>query len=94
MSEIKRYSVADILCLDEQIDLCKYKDVEPIIQRNKELESELARLREQEPVCHVSGFDRVWWNDKFTSPDEVPKRNTPLYAEPKPAAAPECEVTK
>jgi hypothetical protein len=63
MSEIKRYSVADILCLDEQIDLCKYKDVEPIIQRNQELESELARLREH--VDSLScGVSREEWNKK------------------------------
>jgi hypothetical protein len=56
-----------------------------LTKRIKELEAKIKGTLEQEPVCHVSGFDRVWWNDKFTSPDEVPKRNTPLYTEAKPA---------
>jgi hypothetical protein len=102
MSEIKRYYPSDIqlnsgrsrVLLTEHLvgQLCKYEDVAPVIQRNKELaqrnaelEAEIKQLREQEPVCHVSGFDRVWWNDKFISPDEVPKMNTPLYVNQKPA---------
>jgi hypothetical protein len=68
MSEIKRYSVADILCLDEQIDLCKYKDAEPIIQRNKELEAELARLREQKPAQEIPA-ELVEWANSWKEDD-------------------------
>jgi hypothetical protein len=107
MSEFERYepdyedstiqfAVGDVfvMSLCDNGDWCLYDDVAPIIQRNAELTEELARLREQEPVCHVSGFDRVWWNDKFTSPDEVPKMNTPLYADPKPAQEIPSELVK
>jgi hypothetical protein len=58
MSEIKRYSVADILCLDEKIDLCKYKDVEPIIQRNKELEAEFVKFRKSSDIVIGIMMDR------------------------------------
>jgi hypothetical protein len=68
MSEITKYMVTGlginlannsiIAGYDEVTDceqpICMWSDVEPIIQRNKELEAELARLREQEPEYYVS----------------------------------------
>jgi hypothetical protein len=70
MSEIKRYIFLTYIGLcskseKSQItpdDLCKYADVAPIIQRNKELETELARLREH--VDSLScGVSREAWHD-------------------------------
>jgi hypothetical protein len=86
MSEIKRYYPSDIKLKsgDNQVvltehpsgQICMYEDVEPTIQRNKELESEnkeleaeIKRLREQEPVAFgnlkpsVSDSDRVLFTD-------------------------------
>jgi hypothetical protein len=60
MSEIKRYFPSDVklksgdnqVVLTEHLagQLCMYEDVAPIIQRNKELEAEITRLRERKKI--------------------------------------------
>jgi hypothetical protein len=65
LSEIKRYYPCDVRLKsgDAQVmftehlagQLCIYEDIAPIVQRNRELEAELARLREQEPVAYWNG---------------------------------------
>jgi hypothetical protein len=60
MSEIKRYYPSDMqlnlgqprIVFTEHSNgqLCMYEDVEPIIQRNKELEAEITRLRERKKI--------------------------------------------
>jgi hypothetical protein len=72
MSEFKRYepdyedstmqfSVGDVFVMSpiDNGDWCLYEDVEPIIQRNKELEAEIARLREQNPAQLPDGWKLV-----------------------------------
>jgi hypothetical protein len=82
MSEIKRYytSGAKLKSGDTYVEftehltgqLCRYEDVEPIVKRNKELEDELARLREHKPAQELPAELVEWANSWQEDDSDMP----------------------
>jgi hypothetical protein len=72
INESKRYYPCDVRLKsgDAQVmftehlagQLCIYEAIAPIVQRNRELEAELARLREQEPAQEIPTKLVEWAN--------------------------------
>jgi hypothetical protein len=74
--------------------ICMWSDVEPIIQRNAELEAELARLREQEPIGVLTDRGIDWEDSFFTDVVIGGDGDCNLYTEPKPAQEILSELVK
>jgi hypothetical protein len=76
--------------------ICMWSDVEPIIQRNADLEAEIKRLREQEPVGIITDriIDRgIEWESNFYRYVVIAGiDDCNLYAEPKPAQEIPAEI--
>jgi hypothetical protein len=104
ISEIKRYFPSDMqlnlgqprIVFTEHSNgqLCMYEDVEPIIQRNKELEAEIARLREQKPIGVLTDRGIDWEDSFFTDVVIGGDSDCNFYAEPKPAQEIPAELVK
>lgn len=90
MNEIKRYNSwnGKIYKAKDGV-MCSYRDIAPIIQRNAELEAEIARLREQNPVGKITDKGIDWEDSFFTNVVVSGDGNSNLYAEPKPAQIPD-----